>query len=178
MQNSKAAKRYARALFQVGLEANLLKVFNEDMQKLKNLIQDSTELQSLFKSPIIKPKKKIAILKEIFSGKIHQTIINFLNIITNAKRENLTQSICIQFNKMYLDYMGIKTAEVTSVSKLDEKTRVELSEKLESFTNAKVNLKESIDESLIGGITLSIEDKQFDNSIKTQLNKMRKELTE
>ena len=178
MQHSKVAKRYARALFQVGLEENLLENFYADMQSLKAVLEESKELQSLFKSPIIKSKRKIALIKELFENKIHQTVINFLAIITNAKRESITYAITQQFDILYKEHKGIKSANITTVSKLDDDMKNQLLAKLQDYTKAKIELSETIDENLIGGMILSVDDKQFANSIRTNINKMRKELTE
>jgi F-type H+-transporting ATPase subunit delta len=42
--------------------------------------------------------------------------------------------------------------------------------------NSKVELNEIVDEDIIGGFMLRIEDKYLDASIKSKLNKIKKEL--
>jgi F-type H+-transporting ATPase subunit delta len=178
MENSKLAKRYARALFQVGVEENILQAIYIDMSKLKNLLADSKDLQALFKSPIIKSKTKQNLIKLIFDGKLNTTVINFLLFIIKAKREKYTSNITEQFDAIYKDYKGIKTANVITVSKIDAETKSQILSKLKEYTNSEIELSEEIDKNLIGGMQLFIDGKKYDNSLRAKLNKLRIELIE
>lgn len=178
MENSKLAKRYARALFQVGVEENILQAIFDDMSKLKNLLAESKDLQTLFKSPIIKSKTKQSLIKLLFDGKLNATVINFLLIIIKAKREKFTHAITEQFDAIYKEFKGIKTAKLTTVSKVDEETKAQIISKLKEFTNSEIELSEEIDKNLIGGMQLFIDNKKYDSSLRTKLNKLRIELIE
>ncbi|MBP1665856.1 MAG: synthase subunit delta [Bacteroidetes bacterium] len=59
---------------------------------------------------------------------------------------------------------------------MDEKIKQQISDFISDSFKTKVELKEIIDDDIIGGFMLRIEDKYIDASIKTKLNKIKKEL--
>ena len=67
---------------------------------------------------------------------------------------------------------GIVSLAVTSARELDSKTL----EKIKSAFGDNVESTESIDASLIGGITVRTSDKIFDASLKTQLIRLKQSL--
>ena len=77
-QNSKAAKRYAKALLSYAIEQKELESVAEEMKLIEATCATSPDLVTLLKSPVVKPKKKRKILAEIFVGKIGTTTLNFL----------------------------------------------------------------------------------------------------
>jgi len=178
MENSKLANRYAKALFQVSVDENILQTVYEDMLKLEKLLNESHDLKAMLKSPIIKTKTKLVLIEKIFRGSLNDVIVNFLNIITKAKREKFTQTITYHFIQIYKDFKGIKSAKITTVIELDDVTKNQIINKLKEFTNSEIELSQEIDKNLIGGMQLFFDNKKYDNSLRTKLNKLRIELIE
>jgi F-type H+-transporting ATPase subunit delta len=73
---------------------------------------------------------------------------------------------------------GIITAEVTSAVALTDLNRTEIVEIVKREVGAnQVIIKEKVDERLIGGFILKVGDRQFDASISSSLNKLKKEFS-
>lgn len=178
MENSKLANRYAKALFQVSVDENILQNVYEDMLQLEKLLKQSNDLKAMLKSPIIKTKTKLALIERIFRGSLNDIVVNFLNIITKAKREKFTQTITQHFIQIYKDFKGIKSAKITTVIELDDETKNQIINKLKNFTNSEIELSQEINKNLIGGMQLLFDNKKYDNSLRTKLNKLRIELIE
>jgi len=71
---------------------------------------------------------------------------------------------------------GIVPVTVTSAVKLEKQTLDQILSKLKSQVEGDFEVTEEVDPSLIGGFVVKMEDKQFDASISTQLNRMKQEL--
>jgi len=173
MGQSRATIRYAKALFQLAVEQDILEQSYQDMELLDAVCKESKELLLLLKSPIVKTDKKLKILEEIFSSKIHKTTMSFINIITTKKREGLLSLVASSFIKLYKTHNKIETATVISATSLDESLRSEVIKFIEKHGDKKAELEEKIDESIIGGAIIRMGDKQLDASVSREISELR-----
>ncbi|MEZ5198020.1 MAG: F0F1 ATP synthase subunit delta [Bacteroidales bacterium] len=70
MKETKIANRYAKALFELTIEMDQLEKTKADAQLVYDVCKQNRDLILMFRSPVIKPTKKIAILKEVFEKKL------------------------------------------------------------------------------------------------------------
>ena len=104
MKQSRAAKRYARALLDLSIERNTLEECYVDMQLVFETCLKSREFSIFLKSPIVKTDKKREIISEIFDSKIQDITRSFIDIIVSKKRESLLRQISdsfIDLSKIY-----------------------------------------------------------------------------
>jgi F-type H+-transporting ATPase subunit delta len=175
MSEIKISRRYANALYEFSVEQKMADVIFNDMTLVYNSCKSSKDLVNFLKSPIIKYKKKAEILKVIFGDKISEVTLNFMSIISKGRRESLLPVIAEQFIAVYKKAKGIKTATVKTAVKLDDKLRKEIIESLEKQTGSKIELNEVVKEDLIGGFVISVDNKEIDTSLKSRLNRLRKD---
>lgn len=178
MGEIRISRRYARALFDVGVESGHLDVFYKDMTELKELINASSDLRNFLRTPIIKAKKKQQVLSAIFTGKVNEVTVTFLGLIAQSGREVLMQSIAEQFIVLYKELKNIKTARLETVVPMAADAKAQLVKSLEDFTQSKIELEEVQNEKLIGGFVLELDDMKLENSVRAKLNKYRRELVE
>ena len=110
MRQSRITLRYAKALFGLAIEEDILEQCKKDMQLISDTCNKNRKLSLLLKSPIIKTDKKLSILEEIFLNKISPITTSFVDIITTKKREYLLESIANSFVKLYKEHKNIETA--------------------------------------------------------------------
>ena len=72
---------------------------------------------------------------------------------------------------------GKLKAEITSARTLTENELGRIKELLSKRTGKDVEISADVDASIIGGLITKIENKVYDNSIKTRLEKLRSALT-
>jgi len=87
------------------------------------------------------------------------------------------KEIANEFFNLYNEEKGIIKASVISAKKLSEQEREDILDAIIKATDSQVELKEEVEEDLIGGFVIKMGDKQYDSSIRNQLNQMRKEFT-
>lgn len=175
MKNTKIAQRYAKAFLDFSIEKNLLEAANNDMLLVSTVCSENRKLRLVLSSPVIRTGKKQSIITEIFSKHINKISSLFISIITKKGREEFVYDIAMQFNKLYKEEMGIKTAILKTAVAIDDELRKNIIKILEEDTSSKIELSEEIDENLIGGFLLTIGDKQYDASILSKIKKLTKE---
>ena len=178
MGEIKISRRYARALFDVGVESKQLETFYQDMVQLEAIVKESSDLRNFLKTPIVKAKKKQKVLGEIFTGKVNDVTVTFLNIITQGGREALMQSIAEQFIVLYKELRNIKTARLETVTPMEPVVKAQLIRALEDFTKSTIELEEVQNDKLIGGFVLELDDMKLENSVRAKLNLYHRELVE
>ena len=178
MSSYNIATRYAKALMQLATEKDILEQVSRDMELVYNGITSSKELRTVLKSPVIKTEKKQTILTNIFGKKISVVSSDFIRFIVDKNREDLIHEILKRFKELYNLRINRVEAEVVSSIDLTNHQKEELYSSLVEYTQKEVLLNYSLDESLIGGFIVKINDTVLDASIKQQLSKLRKKLFE
>jgi F-type H+-transporting ATPase subunit delta len=173
MKQSRSTIRYAKALLQLSIEQKTLEESYNDMALLDGICSQSKELSLLLKSPIIKTDHKLKIFDLLFTNKISKLSMSFLNIIVVKKRESLLQGIAKSFVNLYKTHNNIETATISTVVKISEDLKNKVISYIKTQTNNKVELKEVIDQNIIGGAIIRMGDKQLDASIATEISELR-----
>ena len=173
MNVSLVAERYAKALFELALEKSAVEEVYHDSLLISQACGNIRELRLLLKSPIINSGKKLTILQEIFGKEINHLTLTYLLIMVRKKRESFIPAIAIKFIELYQAYKNILTVYFKSPILPDEATRQQVLALMEKYTMADIDLKSEIDESLIGGFILNWKDKQYDASIRREIDDMR-----
>jgi F-type H+-transporting ATPase subunit delta len=175
-QNSKAARRYAKALLSFAKEQKEMENVAADMELIASTCKQSKELVTLLKSPVVKTEKKREIINKIFSGKIGSITLKFLEVMTKQNREDILAEIASAFQAVYREDKGIVTAEIVTAVPLSEEDRQKA---LKFITDIyqKVELTEKVDEDLIGGFIIRVGDKQYDESVASKLMALRREFS-
>jgi F-type H+-transporting ATPase subunit delta len=176
MDESAITVRYAKALFSLSKEKNQLFSLKEDMDLISSVCNQSEDFILLLKSPVVKTSEKVHIIRLIFHEKISPLSLQFLELITQNKREVFIPSICRNILTLIRKEKNIKTAVITTAQALDEKLMEKAKKILEEELKTEVELSAKVNTHLIGGMILRIDDKQYDASILTQLNKLRQEM--
>jgi F-type H+-transporting ATPase subunit delta len=176
MDQSKVAVRYAKAFFDLAKEKKMLDKLKEDVDLIEKLSKKSTDFILLLESPVIKTSQKVKLLETIFAGKINELTLRFLKLIAENNREIHIPGICRNFTELYRKDQGVKTVAITSAIPLGKEVVAQIQKKLENEFKTKVELTERVNENLIGGFILRIDDRQLDASVATQLRMVREEL--
>lgn len=101
---------------------------------------------------------------------VQHILDNFVQILQNNNHLRLEKKIVEEYYKYYKKKQNISSLVVTSQKKLSKDI---LHKIIKKFQN-QVEIQEKIDEDMIGGIQLEINEQIFiDGSIKTQLKNIR-----
>ena len=178
MQGTRVASRYAKSFIDLSMEQNALEQAYTDMKLVSGLCASNPDFVSFLKSPLIKTDKKLAVLAEIFKGKLSKVTDAYVQLITNKKRELYLAEIATEFINQYKEKKKILTAVVTTASGIDETIRKKVMELVKGVTTSDVVLEEKINKDLIGGFIIRVGDKQVDASIQRKVNQLRREFSE
>lgn len=175
MSYTKITIRYAAAFFDLAGEKGIVENAYEDMMLLGNVCTSNRDFVRMLQNPVIHADKKIKVITKIFGASINKMSLSFMSLMIRKRRERYLPSIAEAFTDLYKTSKGIKTAFVTSAVELDKKEKAGILEILQKLTDKKIDLVEKINESLIGGFVVNLDDFQVDQSISTKVKKLKKD---
>lgn len=176
MNDSKISVRYAKALFGLALEKNMLDQIKNDMLFIKQSWEQVLELKRFLESPVIKTSQKKRVIQEVIFDKINPITQSFLSLVLDNKRESYLAGITRVFIDFYKKEKGITTATLTLTSPLKDSVKKPILEAIKKTFTSNVELVENIKPEIMGGFVLRVEDLQYDASVATQLNNLKKDL--
>lgn len=178
MSSGSLARRYAKALMEIGLEDGSYKRIGQDVTALGNAISSSDELSDLLSNPVFPRSQReeivIAILKRTGAS---PTVTNFIKLLGDRERMSILPDISRELNVMIDSQSGQLTAEVVSAVPLNMMQQTELRKALEKLSGKKIQLEIKEDSALLGGLIAKVGDLVYDGSLRTQLQEIRRNLT-
>jgi F-type H+-transporting ATPase subunit delta len=173
---SAVAKRYARALFEVASEKNVIDATEKELLGVVKVIDDNEGLRKLLSHPKISAEEKKQLLETLFAREISANTGNFLNIVIERGREGQLKEIVDNFIEMANDVRGIADATVVTAKALTDEEVKQLADGFGRQLNKKLRVKTEVDPALIGGIVVRIGDRLYDGSIRGKLSRFSQQI--
>ena len=178
MPETRAAHRYAQAIFEVAEAAHILEAVGRDFDFIDRMLRASKEFALFLKSPVINLHKKQAVLDTLFRGKVHQATADFLRLLAAKTREGLLEDIVREFRRLRDRHAGVVNVTALSATDLTPDQQHHLVRRIEAATRQNVRISFGIDPSLIGGFVVRFDDTIWDASVRHELDSLRRRLIE
>jgi F-type H+-transporting ATPase subunit delta len=166
---------YARSLFEVAKEHDALDEVHEQLGQFADELSTNRELQVFFFSPYFSsPEKKDGIRKVIEGG--NEYFVRFLELLAERHRLPVVFRIRREFDRLWAEENKLLPVTIRSAVELDESTVKDIGKKIEEQTGRKIELTSSVDPNLIGGLQMQVGNMVFDSTIRSRLEKLRREV--
>lgn len=174
MTSSIISSRYARSLFDLAIEIDLLEKVNNDMSLVQKVCKENMLLDAIMSNPNVNIGKKKSIIKDIFASNIEKISLDFITLLVQKRRVVFLKEIAGEFHNIYNRHNGIKVATLIVAQNVEQEMKDRIIDIFEREFTCKIELVEKIDSSIIGGFKIMIEDKIYDASISNQLSLLKK----
>jgi len=177
---SGVAGRYARALFELALDAKSVDAVKADIEKFAAMIAESADLKRLVRSPVFGAEERSRALAAVLAkAEIGGLASKFLMFVTANRRLFSIGEMIRDFRKLVARWKGEVTAEVTAAEQLSDSHLDAIKGALKSITGEKsVDLHVKIDPAIIGGLTVKLGSRMVDSSLRTKLNAIKHAMKE
>ena len=170
------AKRYAKALFEFAGEKGKVKEIYEELRSIQELYDASTEFQQFLSSPVIPAAQKAGLLNEMFHSRLKPLTLRFLFFLNHKARLVLLPPICAAFEELYLAANNILPATIRCKFLLSKPQVDSICEKFKKSEKKDIEPQQTIDQKMLGGFTVKINDMVYDHSIESKLNKFKRSI--
>lgn len=171
------ARRYARALFSIGVDRNSFEQLGQELSDLAALWTSSPDLRQALENPVFGPGDKRRVLEQLLP-RVAPTadVQKFVLLLLDRRRIAALPMIARAYREMADAFAGRVRAEVVSAQPLSPAETDRVRRSLEQRTGKKVILEPTVDASLIGGVVARVGDLILDGSVRTQLASLRQKL--
>ena len=173
MDSINVSKRYALAIYDFATENDEVFEVFEVLNLLLEYIKNDEDFKKFLKYPVIDKEEKKKLINHIYSD-VNKQSLKILDYLVDKDRLLHIKEIYEEYSKIY--YEKHKKLIVTAIfpKELTEAQKEKLTQNLKKLKGKDVVIHYRIDESLIGGGLIRINDEVIDGSIKTQLNSIKR----
>ena len=166
--------RYATALYALADEQKLLDAVAEDLRALRSLIDDSSDLRRLIRSPVLSRGEQGKAIAALAARAGFQTLVqNILGLMAKNRRLFVLPEVIDAYLAELASRRGEVTAQVISAQALTETQRQSLDERLRRAVGGKVAIELRVDPSLLGGLIVKLGSRMVDASLSSKLHRLQ-----
>ncbi|MEM6306768.1 MAG: F0F1 ATP synthase subunit delta [Pseudomonadota bacterium] len=177
--SSGIAGRYATAVFEIAKDDNKIDDLAADVNTLDAALSESVDLTALVNSPVYSRDEMGAAISAVAAKlELTATMQNTLALMATKRRLFVLPQLLAGLRDLIAKDKGEMTADVVSAKALTKTQSDKLAKTLKAQVGKDVNIKATVDESLIGGLIVKVGSKMIDTSIKSKLNALQNTMKE
>jgi F-type H+-transporting ATPase subunit delta len=171
------AEVYARALFEVAGEHDVLDEIHDELGQFADALHENRQLAVFFFSPYFSSEEKKDGLRRMIDGGQEQ-FINFLEALVERHRMPAIFRIRARYDQMWDEVKKLLPVEVTSAVKLEDSVVKSIGQRIGEQTGNEIELTTVVDPDVLGGIVLRVGNFVMDASIRNSLEQLRKQVAQ
>src|SRR5215831_13002854 len=169
------ARRYAGAIFDIGLKQHTLDRTLEDVKEIAELFS-IRKLAYLLREPNIPAERKEAALRQGLASKVLPTSLNLALLVVQRELVDLMPNIARELEQLVLDDKNQAIAQVTTAAKLDEAQFTLVKKALERRTGKTMLMQTKVEPDILGGVIARVGDQIIDGSVRYRLAALQQQL--
>jgi F-type H+-transporting ATPase subunit delta len=179
MTDRKLAARYARALLATLPDTERAATADAFLDALAKQIETTRSLRDVLLNPAYpRSVRKKAMAELAAAHGVAPEVGRFLGILLDNGRLLLLPTIARTFRQEREAAAGIVEATITTPEPLTHDLRQKAEATLARLTGRRVRLEEQVDPSLLGGAVTRVGSMVYDGSLKTQLARLRRRMSQ
>lgn len=168
-----AARRYARALMDIGIEKGVYRRYVKELAEVQEMIQKVPMLKATLLNLSFSSHARGKLLQRVLEGMdLSKEVVNFISLLVERDRLQQLPMIVQHYHTLIDEVEGQVRASVHSVIPLDDDQMAKLKGGLQNALGKKVVLEKKVDTELIGGILVKVNNILIDSSMRTQLHQL------
>jgi F-type H+-transporting ATPase subunit delta len=112
----------------------------------------------------------------LFRGKVSPLMMNFLGLLNSKRRLGILHGITHAYEDLLDEQLGKIEVDVTVAQRLSPDQLEQVRQRVSQALGKTAVIHQYVDESIIGGLILRVEDRMINASVKYQLEAMRQQL--
>jgi F-type H+-transporting ATPase subunit delta len=166
---------YARSLFEVAKEHDVLDRVHDELGEFTEALSDDRTLQVFLFSPYFSSEEKREGVKKIVSD-ADERFVNFLELVAERHRMPAMFRIKREFDALWAEEHKLLPVTVTSAVELDEGLAEEIGKRIQEQTGRTVELSSNVDPDVLGGLMVRVGNMVLDDTVRNKLERLRKQV--
>jgi F-type H+-transporting ATPase subunit delta len=171
-----AAKRYARAVFELATEDGQVAEWSRRLATVSDLLSDP-KVAAVLTNPTI----PVSLRMELISAAPHELdpeATNLARLLIESNRVGQVRGVAEEFDSLADTAAGRVRATVTTAVELAPAERDRVANQLSERLGKEVRITLVVDKRILGGLKLQYGDRLIDASVATKLQQLRRQLAD
>jgi F-type H+-transporting ATPase subunit delta len=175
-QSSSTATAYARSLLELAREKDQAEPVGEELRDLRKLVESNPTFAEFLANPGVSEAERGEVLGRVFEGRVSPLLMNFLRVLNAHGRLGLLAPISETYDNLLDELLGKVEVDVIVARRLASEELEEVRGRVAQALGKEPVLHQYVDESIIGGLVLRVQDRLIDASIRSQLRLLREQM--
>ncbi len=167
---------YARALFEIARAEGTLDEVEDELFRFARSYESSDALRITLTDENLPAEKRQAIVEDLLDGKATTTTVQLISMVVGSGRGRDLPAIVDSLVERASSAKQLDTAEVRTAVPLTADQLDRLKAALENATGKSLNLKATVDPSVVGGIVATVGDTVIDDTVRTRIDQLKSRL--
>lgn len=164
---------YTRALVALGEAEGALEELADELYAFARRAEQSPDLTEQLASPALPAAARVAVLDDLLAGQAHDVTVAALALLVRAGHARQLVAIAESLSHAAAAASRHVLAEVRSAYELDADQRARLAAALGAATGKDVEVKVTVDPTLVGGLVATVGDTVIDGSLARRLSDLQ-----
>lgn len=169
------ARVYADSLFEAARDRDKLDAVREQLGEFADAVRSNHDLQVFLFSPYFSSAEKRDGISQAVSG-AEPELLNFLELLAEKHRMPAIFRIRDRYEVLWAEANRRLEVSLVSAVELDRDVVERVGAEIERQTERKIDLRNEVDEGILGGLVLRVGNMVLDASLRSKLEKLRKEV--
>ncbi|MEA2351444.1 MAG: F-type H+-transporting ATPase subunit delta [Thermoleophilaceae bacterium] len=169
------AEVYARSLFEVAQEHDVLDEIHEQIDEFADALAESRDLQVFFFSPYFSSEEKKEAISKIVEG-ADEHFVRFLELLAERHRMPVLLRIRRELDALWAEENKLLPVTITSAVELDDDTVKRVQKEIEDQTGRRTELTTKVDPDVLGGLAMQVGNLIMDGTVRARLDRLRRQV--
>lgn len=176
MRTSETIETLARVLFELATLSGVVDEVDADLASVVKAVRGHVDLRQALADTGVPGEKKREIMRAIFGDAVTPEALAIVTLMVERGMTDQLGGLARAYSEIAEAERGVVIAEVTTAIELDDALREKLVKRISSAIGRPVVLRERVDESILGGIRVSVAGRVLDGTVASQLEHVRQAL--
>ena len=175
MPKGAIARRYAGAMFDIGLKQHSLERTLEDVRGIAQVFAHR-KLAYLLREPNVPAQRKETAIRQALANKLLPTSLNLALLVVQRELVDIMPNIANELEQLVLNYKNEAIANVTTATRIDDAELTQIKQALEKRTGKTIITQARVQPDILGGVIARVGDQVIDGSVRSRLAALRQQL--
>lgn len=173
-----AARQYAEALLELANEQQQAQAIDRELQSLKEAIEADPMFGLFLSSPAIGKADRWRAVESSLKGQVSPLVMNLLGVLNGRGKLGRAVAVAEEYLDLLNEQLGKIEVDLTVASAFDGPALEQVRQRIGAALKKDPVIRQKVDESILGGFVVRVEDKVMDASVKSQIEAMKRKMME
>lgn len=177
MAEGSRVEAYAAALYAVANAESQLSAVADELFAVARAVEANDDLRNALGDPHLPAERRQTIVEDLLGGRASDVTVGLVSMMVGAGRGPELPEIVDHLLELTAAEEGRQVAEVRSAVDLTDEQRDRLAVALRQATGHEVDVRVTVDPTVVGGLVVRVGDQVIDGTVRHRLAQLRESLS-